>query len=77
MSIYIQKFFAGKIAAGVCCKIIIAIALHHPVSAAGSVLQNQEKIRVFEKNRYYKNKTFSSLTASFEEKTDITKKIIF
>ena len=66
----------GRIAAGVCFEIITVIAFHHPVSAAGSLLQKPKKPRVFEKTSY-ENKLFSSLTAIFEKKTDITKTGIF
>ena len=47
-----------KIAAGVCCKIITVIALHHPVSGAGCVLQKPKKTRVFEKTDITKRSLF-------------------
>ena len=66
----------GRIAAGVCFEIVTVIALHHPVSAAGSSLQRPKKTRVFEKT-FYENKPFSSLTAIFEKKKQILQKQAF
>ena len=66
----------GRIAAGVCFEIVTVIALNHPVSAAGNLLQKPKNSR-FWKNILLKQAFFVVNRHFWGKKTDITKTGIF